>query len=271
VSSSLVQRQAIVAFDGIAEQYDDLFTCSTIGRAQRGAVWNVLLQTFHPGDHILELNCGTGEDAVFLARHGIAVTGYDASEKMIDVARRRARQESPRAEVRFGTLPTEYLSELRPSNLFDGVFSNFSGLNCVADLDQVCVDLASLVPIGAPFLVCLSTRFCMMETVWFLLHGALRKAFRRYRGRTSAIVGQFTVDVRYPLVNELRRSFAPHFKLHSYTGIGIFVPPSYVEPWICRFPYLLSLLRSIDEVVSSLPLFRVIGDHMLLRFERVQA
>jgi SAM-dependent methyltransferase len=269
VSSSLVQRQVSLAFDGIAEQYDDIFTRSMIGRAQRGVVWKALLQTFHPGDHILELNCGTGEDALFLAGHGIAVTGYDASEKMIDMARRHKR--SPHAEVRFDTLPTEDLSELQPSNLFDGVFSNFSGLNCVADLDQVCVDLASLVPVGASFLACLSTRYCMMETVWFLLHGSPRKAFRRYRGRTSAIVGQFTVNVRYPLMNELKRSFAPYFKLRSCTGIGVFVPPSYVEPWISRFPHLLNLLRSIDETVSGLPLFRVVGDHMLLRFERVQA
>jgi SAM-dependent methyltransferase len=271
VSSSLVQREAIFAFDGIAEQYDELFTRSTIGRAQRDVVWKALLKTFHPGDHILELNCGTGEDALFLARHGIAVSGYDASERMIEMARRRMHEVSLGAEVRFGTLPTEYLSELCPRNLFDGIFSNFSGLNCVADLDRVCVDLASLVPVGASFLVCLSTRFCMMETVWFLLHGSLRKAFRRYPGRTSAVVGQFTVDVRYPLITELKRSFDPYFKLRSCNGVGIFVPPSYVEPWISRFPHLLKVLRSIDKMISGLPFFRVIGDHMLLRFERVQA
>ncbi len=34
--------------------------------------------------------------------------------------------------------------------------------------------------------------------------------------------------------------------------------------------YELGLLRRIDKGISHLPLFRVIGDHMLLYFERVE-
>jgi hypothetical protein len=51
-------------------------------------------------------------------------------------------------------------------------------------------------------------------------------------------------------------------------GIGVTVPPSYVETWIRRYPKLLNLLRAIDKVISTLPGFRVLGDHMLLHFER---
>jgi hypothetical protein len=53
-------------------------------------------------------------------------------------------------------------------------------------------------------------------------------------------------------------------------GIGITVPPSYVEPWIQRFPNLLHIMRAIDKVLSSRRVFRVIGDHMLISFERIQ-
>ncbi len=34
--------QTVQAFDSLAARYDDLFTRSMIGRAQRGAVWKVL-------------------------------------------------------------------------------------------------------------------------------------------------------------------------------------------------------------------------------------
>ena len=68
-----------LAFDTIAEQYDDLFTHSLIGRAQRNVVWEVLRHTFIPRERILELNCGTGEDALFLSRMGVSVHACDAS------------------------------------------------------------------------------------------------------------------------------------------------------------------------------------------------
>ena len=52
--SAALQHQAGLAFDTLAEQYDDIFTNSLIGRAQRHAVWTVASQTFQRGDHILE-------------------------------------------------------------------------------------------------------------------------------------------------------------------------------------------------------------------------
>ena len=57
---------------------------------------------------------------------------------------------------------------IRPGALFDGALSNFSGLNSVADLNRTARDLASMVTMGAPVIICLSTRFCLSETLWFL-------------------------------------------------------------------------------------------------------
>jgi hypothetical protein len=120
-------------------------------------------------------------------------------------------------------------------------------------------------------LVCLSTRFCAWEIIWFLLHGKFRKAFRRCSGRSTAKVGEFTIDVYYPTLRRLQQLFSPSFALRSCIGIGVTVPPSYVESWIRNYPQLLGFLRAVDKVISPLPGFRVIGDHMLLHFERVQA
>jgi hypothetical protein len=36
-----------------------------------------------------------------------------------------------------------------------------------------------------------------------------------------------------------------------------------------KYPRLLGLLRWIDKRISRLPLLRIMGDHMLLHFERV--
>ena len=37
-----------------------------------------------------------------------------------------------------------------------------------------------------------------------------------------------------------------------------------------KYPRVLGLLCRIDKSISRLPLFRTIGDHMLIRFERVE-
>ena len=191
---------------------------------------------FEPGAQILELNCGTGEDALFLAQHEVSVVACDASEEMIKTARQRMQSEDPKAPIEFKLLPTEHLWKLHPGELFDGAFSNFSGLNCVADLHQTARDLAGLVTMGAPVLVCLSTRFCLSEMMWYLLHGQLRKAFRRFSGIATPEVGEFTVKVHYPTLRGLKKMFSSYFFLRSCTGIGVAVPPSYVEPVMRKYP-----------------------------------
>ncbi len=266
--SVTVAHQTGLAFDSLAEHYDDIFTSSLIGRAQRNAVWSVAAETFRNGDSILELNCGTGEDAFFLARIGASVFACDASERMIAVAKHRRGAEAPTSPVRFEVLPTERILEAWPLGSFDGAFSNFSGLNCVADIGEVVRQLSAMVKPGAPVLLCMSTRVCLWETLWFLSRGELRKAFRRWRGHASARLGGFDVEVHYPTVGSLRKLFSPFFVLRGWTGVGIAVPPSYLEHLARRHPGILRWLSTIDERISGWPGFRGIGDHVLLRFER---
>jgi len=270
IPTATAQPQAILAFDQLARRYDDLFTRSLIGRAQRNVVWKVLAQTFRSGDRVLELNCGTGEDALFLAGKGVSVVACDASEQMIGYAQQRHFTEAPNTPVKFTLLSIERIAEIRTESAFDGVFSNFSGLNCVADLSQTAEDLATLIPPGAPLIICLSTRFCISEIIWFLLHGRPHEAFRRCSGHAAAKVGEFVVDVYYPTLRQLQRSFSAAFVMRSCVGIGITVPPSYVEPWIRKFPNLLHVMSRIDKALSARRGFRVIGDHVLVSFERVQ-
>jgi SAM-dependent methyltransferase len=256
------------AFDGLAEQYDDIFTHSLIGRAQRDAVWSVASRTFQRGNHILELNCGTGEDALFLARLGASVIACDASEKMIAVANRRRFHEAPRCPLRFEVVPTEQIAAVAFFGPFDGIFSNFSGLNCICDIADVARQLATLVLPGGPALLCFSTRLCLWETLWFAMHGEAGRAIRRWKGRTTATLGRLAVEVHYPTVKYLRKLFSPYFILRSWRGIGIVVPPSYIEPFIQRHPGLLRQLCAIDHVICSWPVLRSLGDHVLLSFER---
>lgn len=266
--TSASPRPAGAAFDSIAEQYDDLFTRSLIGRAQRDAVWDVLRQTFRAGQRVLELNCGTGEDALFLSRMGVSVLACDASEKMIAVAARRMANESRGAQVQLELRAIEQLDGLTDGGTFDGVFSDFSGLNCVSDLSAVGRQLSTLVKPGGWAVLCLSGRFCLWESLWYLAVGEPKRAIRRWKGSASAYLGNIALEMRYPTVKDMQRYFAPYFRLCRCKGIGIFVPPSYVEHLARKHPAAVGRLAAFDRVLASWPGFRSLGDHVLLVLER---
>jgi ubiquinone/menaquinone biosynthesis C-methylase UbiE len=257
-----------LAFDRMADGYDAAFTESLIGRAQRNVVWNALAMNFRAGNRVLELNCGTGEDALFLARRGVSVLGCDAAPRMITVAERRKSSGVSAASLDFRVLRNEELDAIQPSAPFDGAFSNFSGLNCVEDMSPVARQLARLVKPGGTALFCFSTRICLWEIAWYSLRGNFKKALRRVRGATLARLNELSIPVWYPTLSEIRRSFAPFFRLDSTQAVGLCVPPSYVEPWAQRHRSILRGLETMDQRLSTLPLLRALGDHMLLEFRR---
>ncbi|WP_315817338.1 methyltransferase domain-containing protein [Paraflavitalea speifideaquila] len=79
------------AFDVLAADYDTSFSHSLTGHAQR-MVSRAWLQSFLAGKgtlRILEINCGTGEDALWLASLGHTVIATDQSERMIGEAREK--------------------------------------------------------------------------------------------------------------------------------------------------------------------------------------
>ena len=261
-------------FDPIAEQYDATFTSSTIGQVQRDPVWEELKKSFHSGDRILDIGCGTGVDARFLAERGIDVVACDSSTRMLRIAEQRIVAPPQFAgSVQLHLLPAEEISSLRDIGPFDGAFSNFGPLNCVKNLAGLARDLEFLLKPGANLLLCLMGPVCVWETAWYLVHGKFAKAFRRFhRAGVEARVGDGAAfHVHYPSVRSIRRAFALGFSLKAVRGIGVAVPPSYLEAWASRFPGMVKLGANADLFLGRCPGIRVLADHVLLTFERTQA
>jgi ubiquinone/menaquinone biosynthesis C-methylase UbiE len=253
-----------------AETYVQDFSGTGIGEARRQAVWRRLDKNFSPGQKLLELNCGTGIDAVHLAKRGIQLVACDISSRMIDLARQLAASANTCELIDFRVLPNEKIDALKGENLFDGAFSNFCGLNCVEDLPGVGRELARLVRPGAAVLLCMMGRFVPWEIAWFLAHGEPGKALRRFRGNSFAPSGPGSVCIQRPSVREIVRAMLPAFRLRKWSGVGIAVPPTYTENRMQHFPRMIQGLAGIDRMIGELPLFRRMADCVLLEFECVK-
>jgi ubiquinone/menaquinone biosynthesis C-methylase UbiE len=257
-------------FDEIADTYDARFTNSAVGLAQRGSVWEELDRTFRAGQRILEIKCGTGVDALHLARRGVEVVACDSAPGMIAVARLRSGAAGSRAPVDFRILATERIGELRNEGPFDGILSNFAGLNCIQDLAPVVRDLARLVKPRTKAVLCFFGHFCLWETAWYLLRGDFSKAVRRLNrsGVRDKLSSRSEVEVEYHSAQQLKKMFSPHFRLTGWKGVGVTVPPSYLGSLAVKYPSLFHVASEIDPWLGRCPGMRAVADHMLLTFER---
>jgi SAM-dependent methyltransferase len=247
-------------FDAMAEQYDGHFTHTAIGALMRQAVWARLAARFTSGARVLEMNCGTGEDALWLSKRGVSVLATDVSGRMLEVAAKKLA--AAPTSVRLERLAWEQLAGLEEGN-FDGVLSNFGGLNCVADLDAAAASLAGKIKPKGYAVLCIMGPWVPWEWAWFLLQGQPGKALRRLRPKPWR-----GVMIRYPTIGELRRAFGPYFRLRRIAAIGALLPPPYAEVRLARSPRLLAALSSLERRLETLwPLTRL-ADHYLAEFER---
>jgi SAM-dependent methyltransferase len=262
-------RPAVLAFDAIAPVFDSRFGDWRSVAAQRRAVRATLLRTFPAGGHILELGGGTGEDATFLAELGFDMFLTDPSPAMVAKAKAKLAPLGARAEIAAGEEMEDFAASYLSAGgaMFDGAFSNFAPLNCVADLKPVARGLARLLKPGAPAMLVLFGTFCPGEMLTEVLRGRPHLALRRCKhGEAPARLAKCEFHIVYHRRAAMLRAFAPWFVLERRLGIGVTVPPSAAEPWISRQPHLLAAMERLDHILAR-PLASL-GDHVLYQFRR---
>jgi SAM-dependent methyltransferase len=243
-------------FDALAADYDDTFSNSAIGSTMRQAVWRRMGELWPAGSRVVELNCGTGVDAVWLREHGIEVVASDVAAEMVALARQRG--------VDARQIRAESIAELATIGPFDGALSNFGGLNCVTDLSAVIDGLAMCLRPGGSALLCIMGPAVPWEWLWYLLHGQPRKAFRRLT-RVTTWRG---MEVRYPSIRAMRRHLDPSFEVTRVWALGALIPPSYFESLARSHPQALAWLARAERRIERWPGVAQLADHYVLEVVR---
>lgn len=259
------------AFDEIAPTYDQSFSNTWIGSVQRAQV-NALIERITPTPlRILEINCGTGEDAISLARQGHKVVATDISEVMIDQAKAKLSLHGPDLAVTF--LPCNFLALDKNFNAgaFDLIFSNFGGLNCIdADTTQELANtFARLLAPGGQLILVYISKYCWWEKWYYFLTKDRKNSNRRIqKGPVYAQLGATKIPIWYYSIEQLQDIFQPHFRKIAQKPIGLFIPPSYVEGQVKKRPRLFKFLERLDQI-ARIPSLANYADHFALILKKV--
>ena len=241
-------------FDAIAVGYDQSFTETSTGRCQREKVYACLGEIKAKSGKVLEINCGTGEDAVWWAHSGWQVVATDISGAMTEVCRLKV--EKYGLQGRVEVLQSDALditTALRQAGIpdgFDVVFSNFGGVNCIAPerLPRLAEQLQSLLKPGGKIVLVVMGRFCWWETLYFMAKGNFKAAFRRFSSKPSLarLDENTTVNTWYYSPGQIKHHF-PDFKTELLIPVGFWAPPSYLDPLMIRFPGLMKMLKRLER------------------------
>ena len=258
------------SFDIAALTYDEDFTGSLTGKLQRGKVWQYMDHLLASAPmHVLELNCGTGEDALHIAQRGHAVTATDISENMLTAARNKVSQNGMAPKVRCQKADLTQLNELKQEGTYDLVFSNFGGVNCVSPeaMEELAEEACKLLKPDGKLVMVIMPRFCLWETVYFLLKGKAKEAFRRRKEYATANVSGEAVKTWYYSSKQVKRNFKAHFKATRVRPVGLFGPPSYLESLMRRNRLLFQLMSSLENTLASFGWQSNMADHYYLEME----
>ena len=262
-----------IAFDRLAPEYDSL-SSGEIFRLVRDRTHRAFARSIAEGARVLEIGCGTGLDTRFLAARSRHVVACDPSEEMVTRALRRVAREG--LETRVTIMPCglqdlqTYLDALTPREPFDAIVSNFGALNCISHLAPLGALVRRHLRPGGVVLLGLMARMCAFEAIYFTAIGRAQLASRRLgAGAVAVSVAGVDVPTYYHRIRDVRAALGEDLHLLRIEGIGVAIPPLYLEPRWRELPrHIRAAVTRVDSMVASLPPFNRLGDHVLLLFRK---
>ena len=264
---------ATQAFDRLAVNYDGL-TNGEIFHLLRQRTHRAFARHLDKDARVLEIGCGTGLDTRYLAARCRHVVACDPSEEMATRAMRRLAHDG--LEKRATVMPCglqdvqSFLDALAPYEPFDGIVSNFGALNCVRHLSPLGAVVRRHLRAGGTVLLGVMTRVCAVEALYFTATRRPRLAARRLGpGAVQVPVAGIDVPTFYHRISEVRAALGNEVRLRALEGIGVVVPPPYLEPrWQGLPRSVRGAVAAIDGWLAPWPPFNRVGDHVLLWFTK---
>jgi len=253
-----------MAFSSQSSHFDEDDFANDILQEWRMRIYKHVDALILPESDILELNAGTGIDSVRFAQQGHRSHATDLSDGMVSKIRGKIDSLSLHDAMTCQQVSFDQLYRVKGS--YNYVFSNFGGLNCIADLAEVTRHLPALLKPGAIVTFVIMPPFCPWELSW-VLKGDFKQAFRRWRknGVMAHLEGSW-FRTHYHSLSAIKEAFGTSFTYLTSEGIGVVSPPPAALSFVKSFPRITRFLNKVDRVVGKWPIFQRWGDHIIVTF-----
>lgn len=254
------------AFDSAAADYDVQFTQTLVGQAQRQRVWEYLTKKLNSKTplRILELNCGTGEDAAFLASLGHQVVATDISEEMLAQARTKAKG----TNITFQQLDITDIKAFGGETAFDVIFSNFGGFNCLSptQIQIFAQELPRLLKYGGKFIAVVMPDMCLLEQLYLVCKLRFGQVRRRYHQPLEVKVDGTIVPTWYYAPSHFNDCLSGQLIYQEMQLIGLI--PSYLNTFFSRKVQLFKRITRIENSLIKQAKGEYVSDHYLIAFQK---
>jgi ubiquinone/menaquinone biosynthesis C-methylase UbiE len=255
------------AFTRTAARYDAFADDHPHLTRMREQVYATVTRRVPPDARLLELNAGTGTDAVALATRGFTVHATDVAAGMLERIAPKA------AALGVGDRVTvQSCSFLELENItggpYDAVFSDLGGLNCVADLSVVARGIDHLLAPGGTAVLVVMPPICLWELALVFV-GQFRLAVRRlHRHGTRAHLEGREFMVHYFSPRHVRAAFGADYTLVELRGLAVITPTAESKNFAKRHRRMYGALSWLDDRLAPHAPFSRWGDFFVLVLRR---
>lgn len=254
------------AFSRQSDHFDEEDRRNPVLADMRMQIYEHVWQYLRPGDHMLELNAGTGIDAFYFSSKGCCIHATDLSDGMIRQLREKISADPDNKRITCQQLSYDQIHRLNGQR-YDYVFSNFGGLNCIDDLSKVTQHLPGILKPRAYVTWVIMPPVCLWE-ISNALRGRFRMAFRRFHrdGVMAHLEGEY-FKTYYHALDDIRKAFGDRFRLVQSEGLGALSPQPHREDFPVKHPNTYAMLRRLDKATRRHFPFNRWADHIVVTFQ----
>lgn len=260
------------AFDSASEEYDFTISHNYINSWIRRRSISTLLSLAKEGDILLEIGCGTGEEAIKIAGHVKKIVATDISAKMIELVNLKVKAKGLDKKIipfRIAASDIAELEHILGGELFDLAYSFNGCLNCEPNLGRFSESLSRLLKSSAYFICSIRNPVCASEMLSHLLILQPRKSTPRKHQPTMVSVGGMDVPAFYYTPDAFVKNLEPRFRPVKFFALPAILPPAYLSDYYIRMGRLTSLVERVEPLLSDKKPFSLLGDQTLFIFQKV--
>jgi SAM-dependent methyltransferase len=259
------------AFDSASEEYDFTISRNFINTWIRQRSIEVLRRYARPDDVALEIGCGTGAEALQVAKFVRRLVAIDVSQNMIDLLSAKVNARGLVGKIVPVRLAAAEVSKVR--GVLGGprvrlAYSFNGALNCEPRITDFVEALSVLLEPGGILVCSVRNTLCLSEVVSHATALQFDRANPRKHQPVMVSVGGKDIPSTYYSPGAFLKLFRPEFTPREVIALPGLLPPAYLNDYYLKLRNITAVFERLEALLSNrFPLNRF-GDQTLFVLEK---